>query len=249
MRTRELEQANARLAVLDKDKSDFLTLISHELRTPLHGLFGVADLLFLEAPRTPVVEEYIGMFEQARQRLLSLLEDALLLTQLKIEGGGPAAVVPDLRVLVASAWDQVASLAAARQVRLGRTPDATGPVIADASLLERALGSLLATAIRFSHAALPVTVTGGRVDSWVELEIVARGRSVPPALLPRFFEVLAINESLVPGADLGLAPAVAERIISGFGGAVTVANLDPSGIQIRVRLRRPSGTTAPLPAG
>jgi hypothetical protein len=52
-RTRELAEARDRLAILDKAKSDFLTLISHELRTPLAGLFGITDLVFLECESNP----------------------------------------------------------------------------------------------------------------------------------------------------------------------------------------------------
>jgi DNA-binding response OmpR family regulator len=45
LRTSELADANARLRVLDRTKSDFLNLISHEFRTPLNGLLGVGELL------------------------------------------------------------------------------------------------------------------------------------------------------------------------------------------------------------
>jgi hypothetical protein len=61
-------------------------------------------------------------------------------------------------------------------------------------------------------------------------------------MLTRFFEVLAICECVTSGGDLGLAPAVAERIIALFGGAVTVENLDPPGIRLCVRLK---SATAP----
>ena len=40
-RTRELQEAHARLKVLDQSKSEFLCLISHELRTPLNGHHGL----------------------------------------------------------------------------------------------------------------------------------------------------------------------------------------------------------------
>jgi len=41
-RTRELEEANGRLTILDRSKSDFLNLISHEFRTPLNGPLGAS---------------------------------------------------------------------------------------------------------------------------------------------------------------------------------------------------------------
>src|ERR1035441_1498867 len=47
-RTRELAEANERLAILDRSKNEFLNLISHEFRTPLNGLLGVGELIFDE---------------------------------------------------------------------------------------------------------------------------------------------------------------------------------------------------------
>jgi len=40
-RTRELEEANAKLRDLDRLKSEFLANMSHELRTPLNAIIGV----------------------------------------------------------------------------------------------------------------------------------------------------------------------------------------------------------------
>src|SRR5579863_9091250 len=51
-RTRELAEANQQLTILDRSKSDFLSLISHEFRTPLNGLLGVGELILEEMPPT-----------------------------------------------------------------------------------------------------------------------------------------------------------------------------------------------------
>jgi len=52
-----------------------------------------------------------------------------------------------------------------------------------------------------------------------------------------FFDVLAVRDSITPGGDLGLAPAVAERVVASFGGSLTVENLDPPGIRLGINLK------------
>src|ERR1700722_4080889 len=81
-RTRELVDAHAQLTILDHAKTDFLNLISHEFRTPLNGLLGAGSLALDELPVTKENKELMEMFEGSRQRILSLLNDALLLTQI-----------------------------------------------------------------------------------------------------------------------------------------------------------------------
>jgi DNA-binding response OmpR family regulator len=56
LRTRQLSEANTRLAVLDEAKTEFLRRIALELRAPLDGLFGIVGQLLAEGggpPRRP----------------------------------------------------------------------------------------------------------------------------------------------------------------------------------------------------
>ena len=109
-----LERLQARLKILDKSKSEFLNLISHELRTPLNGLFGIGDLLLSDLKEGPEEDEFRDMFEQSRRRILAIVDDALLLTQIEVEAERFAStLVPLQRVLEAA---------------LNRTADVAGPV-------------------------------------------------------------------------------------------------------------------------
>src|SRR5207302_7451778 len=74
-RTRELAEANGRLTILDRSKNEFLNLISHEFRTPLNGLLGVGELILEGMSATEENSELQEMFERARRRILSILDD------------------------------------------------------------------------------------------------------------------------------------------------------------------------------
>jgi CheY-like chemotaxis protein len=84
--TRELAEANGRLIIFDSSKNDFLNLISHEFRTPLNGLLGVGDLILEDLPSTTENNELREMFDRSRRRILSILDDALLVTQIDVSG-------------------------------------------------------------------------------------------------------------------------------------------------------------------
>lgn len=89
-RTLQLKEANERLVAmnvkltdLDKEKSDFLSLISHQIRTPLNGIIVSVELL-----KGPVYAKEIGelveLLDSSVKRLENYALDALLITRLKI---------------------------------------------------------------------------------------------------------------------------------------------------------------------
>lgn len=232
-----LAEANERLSILDRTKSDFLAIISHELRTPLNGLLGIADLILDEYRANPLAEALSADFQRSRERILTIVTDSLLLTQIEAKPGEAACAPLSLGVLLAAAREHCMDAAASRGLEIGRCPAQCGEVAGDAELLPKALEALLDTAVKFAKAGsiIRLSVTSG--EDHVLLTVEAEGRVVPEDLLPKFFDVLAIAETIFPGGDLGLRPAVAERIISLNGGSVAVANLEPAGIRLSVRLR------------
>ena len=236
-RTRELVAATARLTILDQAKSDFLQLIAHELRTPLCGVFTVSELLLAHAAQDPLTADYAGLYDRSRRRLMTLLEDALLLTQIGTSAQPGTSTPCELGKLLEAARAQAAPLAQARRVALEPAPPNLGRVPGTADYLARALQSLLETAVKFARAGTTVHVAATAAAGEIRLRMEAEGRTIPPHMLPRFFDLLAITEPITPGGDLGLAPALAERILTLYGATVSVENLEPPGIGLLVRFR------------
>jgi two-component system, sensor histidine kinase and response regulator len=240
-RTQQLAESNARLAVLDRAKSDFLKLISHELRTPLSGVLGIAELAFRECGDQPVVEKLREMFQLSRRRLVTLLEDALLLAEIDLTDELTTAETSALNSVLVAALQNAGPLARSRNVPLPDAPVGSEQVRGQARLLARALQSLFETAIKFSHDGQPLRLVARTDGDSVELMIEATGRAIPSDFVPSFFDVLAIRDTITPGGDLGLAPAVAERIVKLSGGTVSVRNLEPPGIRLCVTLSAAQG--------
>jgi DNA-binding response OmpR family regulator len=243
-RTHELAEAKGRLAILDKAKSDFLMLISHELRTPLTGLLGVTDLVFMEGESIPAVIQFRAPYEESRQRLLKMLEDALVLTEIEVEGKDYAPQPISLNFVLTDALARATEFARTRCVRLGDPPGFVSMVLGKEELLARALRSLIETAVLFCPEGETVRLFGDATPTETHLEIAATGRQIPPRALARFFDVFSVGESVSAGGDLGLGPPMAERILALFGGSVTVENVDPPGVRLRVVLKSagaPSG--------
>ncbi|HUB78796.1 MAG TPA: hybrid sensor histidine kinase/response regulator [Bryobacteraceae bacterium] len=241
-RTCELARAHAQLARIDHAKSDFLRMISHELRTPLNGLLGAADLALSQLPDDAQCRELGDMLTESRTRILSLIDSALLLTQIEVEGGRFEAAEISLRDLLARAAERIP------QSRLAgiTLPEAEiGWITGNRELLLRACQALIETASRFAAPGDTVTVSAKDYPDCLIVSIASPSGSIPPATLPRFFDLFGINEASTSAGNLGLEPAIARRILDLWGNAVAVENSPPAGIRITIRF--PASGSRALP--
>jgi two-component system sensor histidine kinase/response regulator len=236
MRTRELSEAHMRLTILDRAKSDFLQLISHEFRTPLVGILGVGDLLLEERDSSAEDNELRQLYDQSRKRALSILDDALLLTQMDVNSerfqSSPVSLTHTLR----RAIELTSGFAQSSGVRLGTPPPDLPMVIGNEELLVRAFQALLETAVKLSVTDGIVSIGHEFTPDSIWVVIESAGKSIPAVMLPAFFDLFSAGWEVSMGADLGLGPPVASRILSLFGASVCVSNCDPIGIRLTVRL-------------
>ena len=231
-RTRELAEAHERLKILDRTKNEFLHLISHELRTPLNGLLGVGQLLLELSSGTPDQGELCELFDQSSRRILSFVDDALLITQIDLEPGKFSSAPVALAGVLNRAAGGTAAFARSNGVRLGAPSGDAGFVGGNEELLVRALEMLLKTAVKFSQAGDTVGLLWKSSADSITLIIETPNGSIPTPAIGRFFELLSLGEHATSGGNLGLGPPGASRIVSIFGGSVSVENRDPSGIRL-----------------
>lgn len=235
-RTKELEESQARLQVLDRAKSDFLRLIHHELRSPLNGLLGVGELVLEEIGASEEGEELREMFELSRHRMLTILEDALLLTEIEVASDTFSSEATDLVSTLRAAIESSMVFGQSRGVSIELDPGECGCVLAKRDLLQKAMQALIETAVKFSKVGEVVRLNCQRGLDAVQVSIRCGGR-IPESAIENFFQVFSIGEAITPGGDLGLGPSVSQRILALFGGSITVENLEPSGIQLTVSLK------------
>jgi CheY-like chemotaxis protein len=248
-RTRELAAAYARLTALDAAKDDFLRIISHELRTPLQGLFGMGEIAIDAMPPSEMSGNVRRVFARSQRRILTLLDDALLLSRLHLDWEKFSSAPVSLRAALQRAEERASDFSAARQVRVQLPAADAGLVQGEENLLASALHALLETSVKFSREGGTVRVAHEMSDSLTALRIFieSQGSTVPDSALAKFFDVFSIGEAITPGGDLGLGPPVAARILSLFGGTVAVANTESSGVRLTVEIpRSPSGADLPV---
>ncbi|MCP4698823.1 MAG: hybrid sensor histidine kinase/response regulator [Gammaproteobacteria bacterium] len=237
-KTKELSEAYAKLGILDKAKSDFLGLISHEFHTPLTGMLSASEKVFAEDLDEATRNNVQKAFRSSLKRLIVIVKQALVLTKIQVSREIFPTTPNTVQFILTSAAKLASEFAGLRQVNIGQAPDCEVSFLGEKELHTQALAALLKTAVMYSGEGGTVQMSCECTEREVTVGIHANGRSVPRGTLPKFFSVFSILDPVGIGEDLGLGPAVAERIITLFDGSVSVENQGDTGMSLKAKMVR-----------
>ena len=224
-RSRELAAANARLAELDRLKSDFVSMVSHELRTPLGLIKGyVGTLLRRDAPLDEATrEEFLQVIDEETDRLTELVTN--LLDMSRIEAGTLRVnrQPTQLARVLADCADRLRAREPDRALYVD-VPGGLPPVLADERRIAQVVDNLLTNAARYSPEATPIMLGARPVDGGVEVRVVDQGIGIPAdkqdRVFEKFFRADASDTRRFAGTGLGLT--ICRGIVQAHGGAIWV---------------------------
>jgi len=230
----QLDQLAALLAAsdeardaLERERRDFTIAISHDLRTPLASIRAMAEALADGVVEEPAeVQRYHAATRHEVERLASMVDDLFQLAQMDAGALALDRLPVSLGDIAAEVVDAMDARAAAAGVRISlQVEGAPPPIMLDGSLMERAVGNLLANAIEH-------TPPGGRVDVRVnargghhEISVNDTGPGIAATDLDRVWDRFFRAErsrsragGQARGAGLGLA--IVKGIVEAHGGEV-----------------------------
>lgn len=234
---------------LDRDKSDFMASTSHELRTPLTSM--IAWLGILEegelGPLNGKQQQALGVVQRNARRLLSLIEDMLVLHRLDSGRGGISREKVCLRDVTASVTESLRPLAEQKSVTLSACyaiDVGQDVILGDRGQIERAITNIVNNAIKFTPSGGSVTLTILAKTNHVVIECSDTGIGIPSADIPRVLERFhrSQNASDHPGTGLGLA--IVASIVEAHGGHIDIQSTEGEGTHISVALPRRTSDAA-----
>ena len=226
-----VQALNGMLARLDDSVqrlSQFSADLAHEIRTPLHTLLASNGQALNHPRSTAEYQELLASNMEEFERLKRMAENLMFLARAE-----QAERALDLRTLELhevgnELCDYFEALADDRNIRLENALH--GELLADQQLLQRALGNLLANAVRHADESTLISLRRRDEPGVCWLQVHNHGPVIAPEHLGKLFDrFYRVDPSRAqPGDSGGLGLAIVQSIMLLHGGQVRVSS-DASG--------------------
>ena len=194
-------------AEAERARREFTANVSHELKTPLQSIIGSAELLENGMVALPDIPRFVGRIRTEAQRLVSLIEDILHLSQMD-EGVDMPWEEVELLTLAREVCAGLEGRAAARNITLAVDGEAAA-VSGVRPLLYEMIYNLCDNAVKYNVEGGSVTVRAGREGQNTVLAVEDTGIGIPAEyqdrVFERFFRVDKSRSKRIGGTGLGLA--------------------------------------------
>ncbi len=218
-----------------KARQDFTANVSHELKTPLTAISGYAELI--ENHMVPPDEEGHFALEIKRnaERLLSLINDIIRLSELDNAPHEPAFEEIDLCTTVEECLEALKVNAEKRKVRVIYKGQHC-KIRASKEMIKELTDNLVQNAIRYNNEGGEVKVSVLKENGEAKLIVEDNGIGIPKEdqqrVFERFYRVDKSRSKATGGTGLGLA--IVKHIVEIHGAKIDLQSKENEGTKITV---------------
>ncbi|MEH6824188.1 MAG: ATP-binding protein [Motiliproteus sp.] len=217
---------------LVQGQQQLLRDVSHELRTPLARQRFALEL----ARKKPGSSEALDRIEQQAEELDALIGEILMLARLDCHSDHHHYVSTDLKQLLQSLIHEFNFNQPRDQPRLRL--QACDPIQVDLGpkLIHRALSNIVGNALKYSQAEVRLILEKNAQE--VCIRVQDQGPGIETAMLEKIFEPFVRTDQARSRQQggWGLGLAIAARAVRQHQGQISARNLEPQGLEMRIRL-------------
>jgi PAS domain S-box-containing protein len=240
----------------DRRKDEFLATLSHELRNPLAPIRSAIEVIRLAGGDQELVERARATMERQLLHLVRITDDLLDVARITQDKVQLRRERVDLRAVLQSAIEAIRPMIDAQAHTLTvQLPDAPIWADVDVTRIAQALSNVLSNAAKYTEPGGQIGAAASSDAGIATIIVSDTGIGIPPALLPRIFDMFtqlqAHRDRTYGGLGIGLT--LSRRLVQLHGGSIDASSEGPGrGSQFTIRLPLetiPQGKEARFDAG
>lgn len=221
--------------LIERTKSEFISIAAHQLRTPLSAIKWIFRML-IEGDIGKVTAEQLDFLkkgDESNERMIKLVSDLLDIARIEEGRFGYEFKEANLGDIISSAIKDIQLKVEEQSVRLILTlPKEKLPTVkVDVAHLTQAIQNLVDNAIRYSSPAGKVNISVEKANQYLKVTIKDEGIGIPKNQLDRVFTKFFRADNAVrlqtEGSGLGLY--IVRNIIRRHGGEIKVESEEGKG--------------------
>ena len=221
-------------AFAERNRKEFTANVSHELKTPLQSIIGSAELLENGLVKPEDTGRFIGNIKTEAQRLVSLINDIIRLSQLD-EDAEIATEPVDLLGIANEVVEVLSVSAAKRQIEVSIDGDHC-IINGIRRYLYEIIYNLCDNAIRYNKEGGKVNISIKEDEGNTVLTVSDTGIGIPPEhhsrIFERFYRVDKSHSKETGGTGLGLS--IVKHAVAYHKGRVTLDSVPNEGTKITI---------------
>ena len=218
----------------EQNRREFTANVSHELKTPLQGIIGSAELLENGMVRPEDTARFIGHIRSEAQRLVTLIDDIIRLSQLD-EGDEMPTETVDLREIAQEAAEDLRGAAEKKHVSLSLEGEAA-PVTGVRRLLYEIVYNLCDNAVKYNVDGGSVSIRVEQDGQMASVTVADTGTGIAPEhqgrIFERFYRVDKSHSKASGGTGLGLS--IVKHAVQYHHGSIELQSAPGKGTTVRV---------------
>lgn len=220
----------------EKLRREFTANVSHELKTPLQGIIGSAELIESGMVKAADMPRFVGHIREEAQRLVSLVNDIIRLSQLD-EGDSLPMERVDLLAVAEEAAADLSEAAKASNISLLAEGESVF-VFGIKRLLYEVIYNLGENAVKYNVENGNVLISVAKEENSAVLTVKDSGIGIAPEhqsrIFERFYRVDKSHSKASGGTGLGLS--IVKHAVQRHGGKIELESEPGKGTTIRVIL-------------
>ena len=218
----------------EQNRREFTANVSHELKTPLQGIIGSAELLKNGMVRPEDTARFVGHIRSEAQRLVTLIDDIIRLSQLD-EGDEMPTETVDLREIAQEAAEDLRGAAEKKHVSLSLEGE-TAPVTGVRRLLYEIVYNLCDNAVKYNVDGGSVSIRVEQDGQTASVTVADTGTGIAPEhqgrIFERFYRVDKSHSKASGGTGLGLS--IVKHAVQYHHGSIELQSAPGKGTTVRV---------------